>query len=375
MLTTFDRFLLRQYFVAFAILFVSALGLFAVVDGFTNLDAFQKASQDDGLPTMLWRMAERYCYQSSMLFDMATPFLAVLSAVVVLTLLLKHGELHPLLAAGIPSYRICLPLLGGIVAVNLLLAANQEWLLPHVAPFLHGSHGEGQDAALAVQPRYDAQGIYIAGARLHMHQRRMTEAEFRLPPPQLANEYLAIQASEAKFLPATDDLAAGWVVDLSDLTMPFNPDLLTDLGRQYVFLVESEEQILIKTDVSIDQLAQSVAGHRYVSTTELLRRMRSPTGSIAAARAQIMHFHWRLTRVLVNVIGFFILVPFVVRREHDRLPANIAAATLALAAVYSLVVAGYYLGETGFLAPEAAIWAPLVISGAWCSWLTAWVRT
>lgn len=373
MLTTFDRFLLRQYFLAFGILFVSALGLFAVVDGFTNLDAFQKASQSDGLPTMLWRMAERYCYQSSMLFDMATPFLAVLSVVVVLMLLLRHGELHPLLAAGVPCYRICLPLLGGIVAVNFLLAANQEWLLPRVAPYLHGSHGEGQDAALTVQPRYDAQGIYIAGAKLYMSEQRMTEAEFRLPPPQLASEYLAIQAAEAKFLPATDDLASGWEIKTADLTMPFNQQLLTDLGRKHVFLVDS--RIFIKTDVSIDQLAQSVAGHRYIRTTELLRRMRSPTGSIAAARAQVMHFHWRLTRVLVNVIGFFVLVPFIVRREHDRLAANIAAAMLALSVVYGIIVAGYYLGESGLVSPEAAIWAPLVLSGTWCSWLTAWVRT
>lgn len=375
MLTIFDRFLLKQYFLAFGILFATALGLFAVVDGFTNLDAFQQASQEDGLAMMLWRMGERYFYQSSMLFDMATPFLAVLSMLVVLTLLLKNGELHPLLAAGVPSYRVCLPLLLGIVGANLLLAANQEWLLPQVAPYLHGSHGKGKEAALSVQPKIDAQGIYIAGSELFLHDQSLTEAEFRLPYPKLARDYTTIRARRATFLPATDELSAGWLIEDSDLLSPVNPELLTDLGRECIFWVESRHQMFIKTDVTIDQLASAVAGHRYISTTELMRRMRSPTGSVMAARSQVMHFHWRLTRALVNVIGFFILVPFIIRRERDGIAANIAAGMLALSVVYGLVVGGYYLGETGILQAEAAVWGPLIISGAYCSWITSWVRT
>lgn len=375
MLTTFDRFLLRQYFLAFVLLFAAALGLFAVVDGFTNLDEFQKASQDEGIAAMLWRMAERYFYQSSMLFDMVTPFLSVLSMVVVLTLLLKHGELHPLLAAGVPSYRVCLPFLFGIIGANLLVSANQEWLLPRVAPYLHGGHGDGKDAALTVLPRYDAQGIYIAGDKLSLHERQLTQAEFRLPYPQFAREYLTIRARQATYLPAKDELAAGWLIEPDDLQSRIHPSQLTDLGQQYVMLAEATGQIFIKTDVTIDQLASSIAGHRYVSTPELLRRLRSPTGSIATARAQLMHFHWRLTRVLVNVIGFFIVVPFIVRREHDRLAANITICSLVLSLVYGMVVAGHYLGQAGLIAAEAAVWAPLILSGAYCSWITNLVRT
>jgi lipopolysaccharide export system permease protein len=375
MLTTFDRFLLRQYLLAFAILFATALGLFAVVDGFTNLDAFQQASRNDGLAMMLWRMGERYFYQSSMVFDMATPFLAILSMLVVLTLLIKNGELHPLLAAGIPSYRVCLPLLLGVIGVNGLLAANQEWLLPRVAPYLHGSHGEGSDAALSVQPKVDAQGIYIAGKELFLHDQSLADAEFRLPYPQLARDYTTILARRAVFLPATDELSAGWIIDEADLTSPIDPSQLTDAGRECVLWGETSRKVLIKTDVTIDQLASSVAGHRYISTSELLRRLRSPTGSIMAARAQVMHFHWRLTRVLVNVIGFFVLVPFLIRREHDGLAANIATSMLALSVVYALVVGGYYLGEMGFLQPEAAVWAPLILGGGYCAWIASWVRT
>ncbi len=375
MLTTFDRFLLRQYFFAFALLFGAVMGLFTVVDGFTNLDGFQRASQDEGMAVMLWRMAERYFYQSSLLFDMVTPFLSVLSMVVVLSLMLRHGEFNPMLAAGVPSYRVCLPLLIGIVGANLLVAANQEFLLPQVAPYLHGGHGDGKDAALSVQPRFDAQGIYIAGEKLYLHEQRLSDAEFRLPRPQFAQEYLTIRAAYATYLPAKDELAAGWVIQRDDLQMQFAVSQLTELGREYVFEVESTGQVFIKTDVTIDQLAASIAGHRYISTMELLRRLRSPTGSAAIARSQLMHFHWRLTRVLVNVIGFFIVVPFIVRREHDSLAANITVCSLVLSAVYGLVITGHYLGQSGTLSPELAVWSPLILSGAFCSWISNSVRT
>ena len=43
-MTIFDRYLLGRFTWVFVVLFVTTFGLFVVIDGFTNVDAFQEES-------------------------------------------------------------------------------------------------------------------------------------------------------------------------------------------------------------------------------------------------------------------------------------------------------------------------------------------
>ena len=76
-MTTFDRYLLRRFLHTFVILFVTLFGLYVVIDGFTNVDGFQEGT-DDAL-VVLRRMGAYYVYQSSMLFDLMGPTVAVMN--------------------------------------------------------------------------------------------------------------------------------------------------------------------------------------------------------------------------------------------------------------------------------------------------------
>src|SRR5262249_55829541 len=131
--TTFDRYLFNRFIYAFVALFIASVGLFAVVDGFMNLDAFQKEAGDRGTAALLLSMGRHYFIHSSVLLDLLGPTACVLAVLTTMALLMKHGELHPLLAAGVPTYRLAVPFVAGVLTINGVMIANQEFVIPRVA--------------------------------------------------------------------------------------------------------------------------------------------------------------------------------------------------------------------------------------------------
>ena len=65
---------------------------------------------------ILGEMSCYYGYRACAFFETVGSLVSVMSALMALTMLLKHGELNPILSAGIPSYRLAVPLLFGNVA-------------------------------------------------------------------------------------------------------------------------------------------------------------------------------------------------------------------------------------------------------------------
>ena len=114
-MTLFDRYLLRRFLSVFLILFLSTFGLFTVIDGFTNMDEFQSTGD---LSDALQRIGEYYFLQTSIFLEMVGAILSIVSAMVVFAMLQKHSEIHPILAAGIPTYRLAVPILLGTLCVS-----------------------------------------------------------------------------------------------------------------------------------------------------------------------------------------------------------------------------------------------------------------
>lgn len=121
MFTTFDRYLLGRLMHTFIVLFVSAYGLYIVIDLFTNIDDFQENTASNF--QLLSQIVIYYLYRTSQFFEMAGPMLIVISVITVLGLLQKNSETFPILAAGIPAFRLLKPLL---LAAAILNGGNQR---------------------------------------------------------------------------------------------------------------------------------------------------------------------------------------------------------------------------------------------------------
>ncbi|MBX3442001.1 MAG: LptF/LptG family permease [Planctomyces sp.] len=398
MFTTFDRYLFSRFAFAFVALFVASVGLFAVVDGFMNLDAFQQAARKDTVsrkdpaqgdrkeaaaqgraseppPTaILFRMARHYVLQSSSLLDLLGPTAAVLAVLTTMALLVKHGELHPLLAAGIPTYRLATPFVLGVLAVNGLMAVNQELIMPQIASELQGAHGADSGGAQPVEAQYDPLTyIYLTAESLQPAERTLRNPEFLLQTPAHAMDSTKLSAESAKFYPARGDQPAGWLLKAPQPA--YRSLRLTEEGRRLILPQRKTDDVFIVSSLSADQLAHRGGGYRFLTTPELLRRIRLPAGSLSSFRAHVMHLHSRLTRPILCLIGVFLVLPLIARRERMSQVQNIAACMAALSLVYGLTIGGGLLGQAAVMRPELAVWGPLTFGAAFSAWLSGGVRT
>ncbi len=375
--TIFDRYVLFRYFHVFAVLFLSAVGLFAVIDGFTNLDEFQSATQSSGSIAMLALMAKHYLYQSAMLLDLAGPTIIVLSAMCSLVLLLRHGEIHPVLAAGVPTYRMTFPLIVGSVLVCGLLVVNQEFLLPRIAHHLQGRYGDVASDAQSVQPQYDPQWwIFVSAKEAYADEKRLHRPEFQLPAPTLADDYVSITAEDAIYLPATRTESAGWLLKNVDNTLTDIP--LTEQGRKIIVPQPNSNNVFIACVLTFDQLSKQASNYRLISTPDIFQRLKHPSGSSISRQALLIQLHTRLTRPLLILVGVICVIPLIIRKERMsnlQQVTNIAICMAVLGIIFGLTTASHYLGQSGVLKPVQAVWFPLICSGSFAGWLTGSVRT
>lgn len=374
-MTTFDRYLLFRFFHVFGILFSSTFGLFVVIDGFTNIDGFQEGRA--GLGEMLPAMAQYYLYQSSLFFGLIAPTLNVITVMVVFALLVKNSELHPILAAGVPTYRLAIPCVLGAVIVNVLAFANQEQVIPRIA---HKLEAERNNAAAAgksegkkVRPLYDRKThIHISGEELLLSDGLLKKPSFVLPVPEVAAELTTIKAAAAEYVTKTDQHPAGWILRGADPTV--DEIELSEFGRRHIRPLEDPADVFVESDISFEHLYNS-GSHAYASMPVLLSQIRNPSYDLISVRAKKLHFHGRLTAPLVNILAVLMTIPLVVKREGVGLVANMAVCTLSLAMVFGVIQLCAYLAGANLIAADTASWCPVIATGTTAAWLTGSVQT
>lgn len=372
MSTTFDRYLFGRYVYSYFILFVCTFGLFVVIDGFTNVDGFQEGR--DSASKVLEEMAAYYMYQSSLFFDLVASILSVIAIMIVFALLQRHGELHPILAAGVPTYRLALPVVVGVTIVNAAIVINQEFVIPRISHHLQASRSGKDEGSKEVEPVYDyATHIHIGGRELILADRKMREAKFVLRAPELAYEITILKAEEAIFYREGKERPAGW--HLKNVTPSFDELSLTPDGRKIVRQLKDSPDIYVVTDVSFDHLYNRARNYRYVSTPELIRRIRNPAFGIVSVRGQSIHLHTRLLRPIINIIAVYLTIPLVVRKESRSLIADMAVCCLVMSTIYGFAQFLTYLAHVNLVAADLSAWAPAIASGALCAWLAPATQT
>lgn len=373
-MTTFDRYLLSRYWHVFGIGLFAVLGLFVVFDGFTNIDAFQDRSGDVSTLTILGRMGQYYGYQSLMLFDLVGPILTVISTMIVFALLHKHRELNPILSAGVPTFRLVVPMLIGTLVVNGLLMLNQEFLLPAVADELIRPIGSTSEDVQRVSVRRDySSHIEISGAGLILADRKLVRAEFLLPAPEVNSEIATLKAEHAVYHRKSKELPAGWL--LTQATPSFGELRLTPAGRKIVLPRNNPGEIFVVTEIGSEQMSGTGVAYRYQSTSELVERLRRPTFSVMTSRSQVLHLHERLTRPLANLLVVCLTVPLVLRRESFSIITNLAVCVGVMICLMGVAQACNYFGRINWMSLDLAAWTPIIVSGGLVAWFSDRVQT
>src|SRR5262249_51354890 len=154
-----DRLLITSYVKAYVICLVSMLGLYVVVDLFTNIEDFTQ--HHSGLGEVLTHIGRYYGYKVTQIFDRLSEAIVLLAAMFTIAWVQRSNELLPLLSAGVASRRVVRPVLLSAVLFLGLTVLNQELVIPQVANYLMYNRDD-PDAPkdIAVQGAFEPNGIH-----------------------------------------------------------------------------------------------------------------------------------------------------------------------------------------------------------------------
>jgi len=374
---TYDRYLLRSFIHTFGVCFIATFGLVAVIDLFENLDELLKQNGNNGTLSLLGLIVTLNGYRSILFLDRAGPALTIITVMTVLILLQRSGELHPLLAAGIPMYRVLRPVIFAAISVNAILLINQELLVPRVAFAEHELRHRNDPSQSEVESLTDhSTRISIDGDHVHVAERTIEHPVFTLPSPSLVTEITPIEAKSAKYIPAKRGQPAGWLI--RDVTSPTVADIshrLTERGRELVFVRRTAPDVFVVSAITCDQLFKRSSSFTSLSTPELLDRIRCPAFGLVSVHRLVLYLHSRFLQPLINTIAVLLTVPLMVRRESPGLVADSSLCGFVLAVLFGLTQGFQSLGASHVITPDLAAWGPVVIGGTLSAWLSGVIRT
>ena len=376
-MSTFDRYILRRFWHVFVVSFIAMMGLYIVIDAFNNVDNFFNEGESGTLGVM-WTMARFYAFRSCMFFDIIGGIVSVTAVTVVLSLILRHGELNPVLSAGIPTYRLLFPLLWGTVMVSAVMVINKELIMPRIADELQIEAGKTGEEDEPVEPVQDyATLIGISGDRLFPARNAMTQPAFTLPAPAIVDEFAPVSGSEAIFLPADERRPrSGWLI--KNANPPFDKLKLnlTKAGRAIVMPGAAADEIFVATEIGFERLYRPGKTDDLVSTPELIRRIKSPAFDPHTVREHSLHLHQRFTQPILNVLLLFLVLPLIIRREARGLVVSMALSGLMQGVVFGAGQTFQWLAfNTNTIGPDLAAWGPVIVAGGLASWFWPMLRT
>ncbi len=122
-----DRQRYWAFFKAYVICFIALVGLYVVIDAFSNLDEFAKRA--NGAVEMFQVMGRYYLVHMSQFYDRLCGVIGMMAAIFTVTWMQRNNELLAMLAAGISTQRVIRPVWISAIIVSLLAVLNQELII------------------------------------------------------------------------------------------------------------------------------------------------------------------------------------------------------------------------------------------------------
>jgi lipopolysaccharide export system permease protein len=356
-MTLLDRLLIRGYLKAYLVCLVSLLGLYIIVDLFTNIEDF--ADRHRGLHHILKHIGVYYGYKLTQIFDRLCEVIVLLAAMFTVAWMQRHNELLPLLSAGVSTRRVIRPVLATSCAVLALGVANQELLIPRVGSFLSFDRDDPNgEKEVVAHSAYEPNGIHIHG-QLASRRTLVVKPFHCVVPESIAGSLLSLSATEAHYVPrGQGERSGGWL-----LTGARPPQLegLETWGRPVLERIDPGKYFLRTEEVTFDTLTRSRTWYTLTSTLRLWQELSKPDSTRLAAMAVV--FHMRLTRPLLGLILLFLGLSVILRDQNRNVFISTGLCLILCALFFAACFSCRSLGESDFLSPALAAWLPVLCFG------------
>ncbi len=357
MLGLLDRCMIYGYVKSYVVCLVSLMGLFIVVDLFTNLDDFTQ--QHNGMGESLRHICLYYANMTPRIFDRLCEAIVLLAAMFTVAMTQRNNELLPLLSAGVSTRRVVAPVLLSACAMLVTSVANQEFVLPNIDVFLveNRSNLDG-GKKIEVKSVYDSNRIHISGL-LADKKTETVEKFFCVIPPNLGRDALAtLQAELAYYVPPADGPhTGGWLLTRTQ------PPVLENWAHHEILDPIDEGRYFLYSDIDFQNAIRSKNWFVYMTTWHLLEEMNRPGNPQQAALAVV--FHQRLTRPILGMILVFMGLGVILRDQTRNVFISAGMCLVLCAVFFGACITSQYLGNNEHLSPR---WPP----GCRCSRSGRW---
>ena len=364
-MSTFDRYLLRLFGKVLLTCFVSMVGLYIVIDGFSNIEEFIGYGREQGGLHKV--VVDYYSARVPWFFNHVSGLLALIAGMFAVTWLQRTNELTALMAAGITTKRIVRPLFAAAVVVSLLAAANRELVIPEVRDKLvrNAQDWLGNTARKVDAVTDNRTDILIGGRASFAEDQRIQEPTFTLHRPH--GEFgRKLVAENAFYQPPHDERPGGYLLDgviqpeqhgeLSSASLDGTPVILSSLDTKWLL----PNQLFVASEVTFSDLACGPQYRQFASTRDLVRGLRNPSLDFGLSTRVAMHA--RFVQPFLDVTLFVLGLPLVLTRQNRNVFVAAGLGVGVVIAYFAVTIVCQVLGASGFLmSPALAAWAPLLI--------------
>ncbi len=369
-----DRERYWAYLKAYVICFTALVGLYIVIDAFSNFDEFTKRA--DGAAEIFSIMGRFYLVHMTEMYDRLCGVIGMMAAIFTVTWMQKNNELLAMLAAGISTQRVIRPVIFSSMAVSLLAITNQELIIPRFGEELQKSHDDDGERKVRVNGRYDSNHLFIHGNEAD--RRTQTVLWFNTTfPKEVYGSLRELESKQACYIPESNTTApmrGGWLLRGSRLNVPIEPDQadphnlikldnskgfpppvgdIADLGGETYFL---------KTTLTFAAVTRNRQWYRYAPTLDLIRGL-TDQANAAEVMDIAVFLHGRLLRPCLGLALLFLSLPQVLGGYGRNMFVNLGISLGTAAVFYAANFVFSYLGEHEVMSPELAAWVPLIAFG------------
>ncbi|OJW18615.1 MAG: hypothetical protein BGO49_22615 [Planctomycetales bacterium 71-10] len=379
---------------AYITCYVSFVGLWIVLDAFSNVDEFSKRASGMEL---FKAMGQYYLVRQAEYFDRLGGVISMMAAIFTVTWMQRANEQLAMLAAGVSTHRMIRPVVISSVLVSFFSVANQEVVIPRYADELQKNHADDGTSAVTVQTKpSDHRGLIFAGKSADRAHKTILERFTVTVPSEVFGSIRNIEGSQATYIPETAariPLRGGWLIRQAKIS-PAVPDedlsdpdglivKVTDLAGFPPPLVEPSKTgeaarpaeppeapkemgdvLFVRSSATFDMMIRKTGWFQYGTMLDLLRGLVDPaTDRYDRADIETL-IHSRVLRPFLALTLMFMSLPLVLGGYGRNMFVNLGFAMGNSALFYGANIVCLNLGSAGVIpSPALAAWLPLFIFG------------
>lgn len=369
----FDRYIILSFLKNYALSFVVLVGLYIALDMVFNFDELTRAATGMGEEatgvnalSVIYSIGDFYFYQMFFFFAQLSGIIPIVAAGFTLTRMMRHNELTAMLAAGVPMIRIAVPVIVAGIAMNCLLIADQELIVPNITYKLTRQHdevGQARGTSFPIRALEDGSGALLMAARYYPpgfdHAGK--------PLPATIDEFDVIEFGSDR-RPTAHIQAPRAVLDIVTKTWQLQNGIRQS-GLQPQDRTRTDPITQWKTDLGPNEIAlyRKASFVDLLSLSQISGLLRHPRnyGTIPLLRVR----HWRIVQPIVNTLLLLLAVASLLTREPNAIK-RVATRTVILASIcFAMVFVSHQLAgrpptpESTWYWPALMLWLPVFICG------------